>query len=387
MLKTKNIGLARNQNPNLPHIVTKVLQAAEDFHGQSLIGTQLEFPANYTPFHQGDTPRYTRYFTDGRVANIEVEVNRDLYSVRVYGATVHQFHDITPWEDLFPIIVEDEKINVSKFYDNIEHNGVKFYRAHTLQEIIPKFNFLNEIQKTHIQLHGEILEGLPIAIDYQPIELDVERYSKSFIAEGIASREMGSESAKKALLLNLETQPYQMTLVHKDSSLRLRDWSNIFDDEQETDREERFLPTLLNLYKETELTEDSLERMVKKLSNRLVKTITFIHNCGYILWKESENNSNMGIKDVSLTGVMFDPEPALLEEEDEGAGGDNFEVVLAITTFLYYFSNHLPEETLLEIGNRAMKNIGVTDDDDFYRGFLTVNRLENRASIQFRLWE
>lgn len=361
-----NEELIRN---DLPAQIKKIFDLANDFYGQEMIAGRTFFPARYTPFPGLALPRYTRYFTDGRAANLELLLDEKIYSVRVYGANIYGYSSMVLCESDFPGIA-DEEAEDFKIFEQIKEDPRKFLRAYTLPEAKMKYDFLKEIQAKYYDSFGKFLPGLPVPIEYAPVSLDIDKYQKKFFEHG---RIIGynDKELKYIFEKNISRIPYQMIICQEGISMRIRDLTMLVEDEDEQYiLQKKFEPILLQLYGEKELTLDTLKVIFQRFCNSLISAMNFIHESGMCIWRKSDTNNNMGSKDISITGNVFDPEPITYDKDT--AADDKFEIFFAIMSFIDYFQYKFPESELISLANEMIYATGYSNKKKYIDDYLFV---------------
>lgn len=340
----------------LPKIVKRLIDCAEQFHGQQIIGRQTSLLAQYTPFPGKALPRHTRYFSDGRAANIEVLVDQAVHSVRIYGANVHEYRPLSEAGKDFTGIEEKEADNW-KLFEQIAGDPRKFLRAYTLGELETKLGFYNEMQRAHLAKTGTVLSGLPFPVHYQPVQLDIEQYRSSFFEQGKTTN--NNLRLERIYAQNMTREPYQMAVVFEGVSMRVRDLEE-YTTNKGTKNQKRLEPFILNLFGQSVLNRNSLRAMLKRFANSLITTMNFVHQHGRCIWRNEIGNANMGTKDVSITGNIFDPEPVPFSLRE--ASCDKFQILLGMMSFLHYFRYRFPRQTLMDLAKEMVNNTGFSWD-------------------------
>lgn len=369
---------------DLPEQVRNIFELANDFYGQEMVAGKTFFPARYTPFPGLELPRYTRYFTDGRAANLELMLNENIYSVRVYGSNIYGYSSMVLCESDFPGIANEEAEDF-KIFEQIKEDPRKFLRAYTLPEAKIKYDFLKMIQDKYYSLYGRFLAGLPIPIQYAPVNLNIDKYQRKFFEHG---RNIGYDDKELKYIFekNISRIPYQMIIFHEGISMRIRDLTMLVDDEDERYiLQKKFEPILLQLYGEKELTLDTLKIMFKRFCNSLISAMNFIHESGSCIWRKSDTNHNMGSKDISITGNIFDPEPIAYDKDT--AALDKFEIFFAIISFIDYFQYKFSERELISLANEMIYATGYSDKKKYIKDYLFVFiRIDQLLDAKIKLW-
>lgn len=370
----------------LPKAIEKIVAAAEKFHGRSIAGQEVHLPANYTPFPGTETPRYTRYFEDGRAANIEVYFDNAFHTLRVYGSNIYEFKSMTDTSYDMPWIKDEEAENY-RMFEQIKSDSKKFLRAYTLSELGKKLNFFNKMQNRHIEATGEVLAGLPFPVHSQKVELDVKLYRKSFLEEGniwingfsntsemnriSAYMPLYPRAAQSELMLNdilkanMKRHPYQLSIAFKGISMRICDLYLIGNDNDVSSSNQKlFEPFFLSLFGQTVLDEKTLKEIVVRYCNSLITTMNLIHSYGKCIWTKKYENRGMGNKDVSITGNIFDPDPQ--DYSKAGEGFDRHEILRAMLNFLRYFEYKFPKSTISSLEEETIKETGFVNDKKMF---------------------
>ena len=271
-------------------------------------GHQTEVPDHF--------PAITRYPMDGKAVNIELLIDRQIWTLKIYGAPIY-----SPYQGNY---------HNEQWLESLFMHYKAFYGSETKETMTQKINFLTHHQALNMQQSSSLLD-MPIPIAAHEINLDFIRYH-TMLSQAFRSIVSKNDSLVQAwdalcLIMNhrrspnssyytcpsladyLKREPAQLITLNKGSSFRIGDTIDILSGYgMNRYSAQRLGNYLFTLYSEPDVTPSSIKRIVTKFCNRLLITVDAIHSRGDIIW-HTNKNSQMGLKDISLSGTIFDPAP------------------------------------------------------------------------------